>query len=190
MRKYFTITAFFIIAPFIFVFGLIFFFILYSSTSHTTLAYGKNVTFAALPSAQNVLSAAITEDSAKRAEKVREFFVRYKSPLADYSVDVVNAADDYGLDYRLLPAISMKESGACRVIPDNSHNCWGFGIYGTTVTRFKDYNEGIYTVSKALGTRYRDKHGLVTPEEIMSMYTPSSDGSWAKGVNFFMEQIK
>jgi len=44
--------------------------------------------------------------------------------------------------------------------------------------------------SKALALRYRDKHGLVTPEEIQHMYTPSNDGSWAYSVNHFMQILQ
>jgi hypothetical protein len=124
----------------------------------------------------------------QKAEKVRQFLLRYNSPLEPYAVDVVNAADEYGLDYRLIPAIAMQESTLCKRIPVGSNNCWGFGIYGSTVTRFSDYKEGIYTVTKALATRYKDR-GLVTPEQIMTMYTPSSNGSWARSVNHFMNQL-
>ena len=80
----------------------------------------------------------------------------------------------------------MQESNLCKKIPDGSHNCWGYGIYGGKVTMFQDYKEGIYTVTKGLATRYKPK-GLVTPEQIMTMYTPSSNGSWAFSVNHFME---
>ena len=38
-----------------------------------------------------------------------------------------------GFDYRLLPAIAMQESTLCRSIPVDSHNCWGWGIYGDKV---------------------------------------------------------
>lgn len=148
----------------------------------------KTVVYAALPTTQNEFSADITQDDG-RTEKVRQFFARYGSPLEPYAADVVNAADEYGLDHRLIPAIAMQESNLCKKIPENSYNCWGFGIYGKTVTRFTDYKHGIYTVTKALATRYKSK-GLVTPNEIMTMYTPSSNGSWAFSVNHFMTQLE
>ena len=97
-------------------------------------------------------------------------------------------ADKYEIDYRLVPAIAMQESNLCKVIPHNSYNCWGWGIYGNTVTRFSSYEESIETVSRGLKKYYVDQ-GLKTPDQIMKKYNPSSNGSWAFGVNFFFKAI-
>ena len=83
----------------------------------------------------------------------------------------------------------MQESTLCKKAPKNSYNCWGFGIYGKKVTRFDNYHIAIETVTKTLATKYKDQ-GLETPEQIMSKYTPSSNGSWAKGVLGFMERME
>ena len=187
MRKVLIHTSLFLFAPFAFIFTLILFLALYSSNEPTS-AYARTVAYAALPTSQNILGAEITEGDG-RAEKIRQFLARYNSPLEPYAQDVVDAADQYGLDYRLIPAIAMQESGLCKTIPHDSYNCWGFGIYGKTIKRFSDYKEGIYTVTKALATRYKDK-GLITPDQIMTMYTPSSNGSWAFSVNHFMDKLK
>ncbi len=148
----------------------------------------NTVAYAALPTSQNILAGDISQEDG-RAEKIRLFLAKYNSPLEPHAADIVRAADEYGLDYRLIPAIAMQESTLCKKIPENSFNCWGFGIYGTTVTRFTDYKEGIYTVTKTLATKYKKK-GLVTPQQIMTMYTPSSNGSWAASVNFTMNQLQ
>ncbi len=124
-----------------------------------------------------------------RIANLKFFFRKYNSPLYDYAHLIVERADSYQFDYRLLPAIAMQESTLCKFIPHNSFNCWGWGIYGTRVTRFASYNEAIETVSKGIKTGYIDK-GLTTPEEIMSKYTPPSDGSWAHGVNTFLKIIE
>jgi hypothetical protein len=189
MRKLFFTTAFFVITPIAFLFAVILSLALYSHNQKGAyISYDQKVVYAALPTNQNVFSGNVTQEDG-RAEKIRQFLAKYNSPLEPYADDLVNAADEYGLDHRLLTAIAMQESGLCRTIPNNSHNCWGFGIYGGTVTTFKDYKEAIYTVSKALATRYKDK-GLVTPEQIMTMYTPSSNGSWAFSVNYFMSTLQ
>lgn len=125
----------------------------------------------------------------KRVAILKAFFRRHDSPLYDQAEFVVKVSDEYGLDYRLLPAISMQESGACKVIPHNSYNCWGWGIYGNKVTRFSSYPESIETVARGLKTYYIDK-GLRTPEEIMRKYNPSSNGSWAFGVNTFINVLE
>lgn len=189
MGKFFLTSAIFVITPFVFLIALIFTLVLYThNTKDIYHVYDKKVVYAALPTNQNVFSGEITQKDG-RIEKIRQFLAKYNSPLEPHAKDLVEAADHYNLDHRLLTAIAMQESGLCKKIPVNSHNCWGFGIYGNTVTRFKDYKEGIYTVTKALATRYKNK-GLVTPEQIMTMYTPSSNGSWAFSVNYFMSTLQ
>jgi len=162
--------------------------IIYTQGSHLSTS-GQKVAYAALPTTQNIFSATIIELDGGSSEKIRQFLARYNSPLEPYAVDIVNAADEYGLDHRLIVAIAMQESGLCKTIPVDSYNCWGFGIYTGHVTRFTDYKDGIYTVTKALAIRYK-KNGLVTPEQIMTMYTPDSNGSWATGVNHIMNRLQ
>jgi hypothetical protein len=156
----------------------------------SALAFNEinKVAYAALPTVQNTFSGDI-EQKDGRAEKIRQFLEKYDSPLEPYSQDIIEAAEMYEIDYRLVPAIAMQESNLCRKIPHGSNNCWGFGIYGGKVHKFSDYKEGIYAVTKTLATKYKNK-GLVTPEEIMTMWTPSSNGSWAFSVNHFMDKLK
>ncbi len=124
-----------------------------------------------------------------RVANLKAFFRKHNSPLFDFADVVVEEADKNGFDYRLLPAIAMQESNVCKVIPDDSYNCWGWGIYGTTVTKFTSYDEAIATVSRGIKKEYIDK-GLVTATAIMQKYTPSSNGSWAHGVNFFLQALE
>ncbi len=124
-----------------------------------------------------------------RVANLKRFFRKYNSPLYDDAEFIVNMADKYEFDYRLLPAIAMQESGLCRVIPNDSHNCWGWGIYGSTITRFDTYQDAIRAVSKGIKSGYIDK-GLTTTEQIMAKYTPSSNGSWAHGVNTFIRALE
>ena len=124
-----------------------------------------------------------------RVANLKAFFRKYNSPLYNEAEIIVKVSDDYKFDYRLLPAIAMQESNLCRVIPDDSHNCWGWGIYGNTVTRFDSYEEAIKTVARGIKENYIDQ-GLVTATMIMSKYTPSSSGSWAHGVNTFLKALE
>ena len=124
-----------------------------------------------------------------RAANLKAFLRKYNSDLYNHTDKIIEVSDKYGFDYRLLPAIAMQESNLCRVIPDNSYNCWGWGIYGTTVTRFDSYDDAIETVGKGIKDNYIDE-GLVTASAIMAKYTPSSKGSWQHGVNTFMKALE
>ncbi len=124
-----------------------------------------------------------------RVANLMHFFRKYNSPLYDHAEKIVEVADEHKFDYRLLPAIAMQESTLCKAIPANSHNCWGWGIYGNTVTRFSSYDEAIETVGRGLKKNYIDQ-GLTTTSQIMSKYTPSSNGSWAQGVNTMLKILE
>ncbi|OGE72130.1 hypothetical protein A2617_02970 [Candidatus Daviesbacteria bacterium RIFOXYD1_FULL_41_10] len=126
-----------------------------------------------------------------RPQIVKEFFGNRRSPLAEFAPDFVNTADRYGLDFRLLPAIAMQESGGGKIFPKGSFNPFGYGIYGGKVLRFTSFKEAIDKVGEGLKQDYIDK-GLKTPEEIMAKYTPPSlkkGGAWAMGVSAFMQSL-
>lgn len=191
MKKAVLLTTFFVLTPILIFFSILhLLYLAYHQNNPYLLSQNSTprVAFAALPSAENVLGDHITAVDA-RVEMVRQFFEKYKSPLEPFAQNVIDSADEYSLDFRLIPAIAMQESNLCRKIIIDSYNCWGFGIYGKTVTRFTSYEEGIETVTKTLAKNYK-QNGLETPEEIMSKYTPSSNGSWAASVNYFMEQLQ
>ena len=191
MRKIILSVSFFTFTPLLLVISILYLsFLSYNYKSRSNIFThnpNRNVAFAALPSAENVLEDIIISKDA-RTEKIREFFAEHNSPLEPFAQNIVDAADKYNLDYKLLPAIAMQESNLCKKIISDSYNCWGFGIYGKKVTRFDSFPEAIETVSKTLANNYI-AGGLETPEEIMTKYTPSSDGSWAFGVNFFMDTL-
>lgn len=67
------------------------------------------------------------------------------SPLVDFAQELVDAADYYDLDWRLLPALSMQESSggvqAC------GYNPFGWGSCGIP---FSSWDEAIWGVAQAL----------------------------------------
>lgn len=125
-----------------------------------------------------------------RSEIVKQYLEYYNSPLVPYSDFIVQTADKYKLDYRLIPAIAQQESNLCKVIPPGSYNCWGWGINSASNLGFNSFQDGIEIVSKGLRTEYLDK-GLGNIDEIMSKYNPiSPGGAWAKGVTQFMAEME
>lgn len=125
-----------------------------------------------------------------RPRVLEQFILKYypQSPLLPYNYFLVETADRYNLHYTLLVAIAMQESHLCRNIPPNSNNCWGLGIYGDKIWRFVNYEEAITALGKTL-SKYQSK-GRVEPDEIMKLYTPSSDGTWARAVRHFMDEMQ
>ena len=124
-----------------------------------------------------------------RPEIVKQYLEYYNSPLVPYAHLLVQTADKYELDFRLIPAIAQQESNLCKIIPPGSYNCWGWGIHSKGSLGFDSFEEGIETVSKGVKEEYLNK-GYSTVEEIMSKYTPMSNGSWANGVNQFMAAMQ
>ncbi len=127
-----------------------------------------------------------------RSEIVASFLERHKSPLTPYDHYgrvLVETADRYNLDYRLLPAIMMQESNLCKSIIPNSYNCLGFGIHARGTLTFENYEASFDRAARELKERYVDI-GLTTPEDIMRKYTPSSNGSWAFSVNQWIVEME
>lgn len=111
------------------------------------------------------------------------------TPLEPHSKLIVEVSDKYNIDYRLIPAIAMKESQGGLAIDQSTHNAWGFEN-GRTV--FTSWDSAIEAVGKTLKTKYVDK-GLSTPEEIMVIYAPPqllTGGKWARDINFFFSQME
>ena len=127
-----------------------------------------------------------------RAAIVANFLERHHSPLepSDHFGQVfVTLADEYGFDFRLLPAIAMQESNLCNKIPAGSYNCLGFGIHERGTLAFESFDANFERAARELKKFYIDI-GLTTPELIMTKYTPGSNGSWAESVKQWMSEMK
>ena len=191
MRKIAILSSFFLFTPtllFVSIFYLLFLSYHQKNANRFQLSGIQPISFGALPSVGNSLSNQIEEKDI-RVDRVRNFFDQYNSPLVPFAQNVVESADQYNINFRLVPAIAMQESNLCLKAPKNSNNCWGFGIYGKTMTTFSNYAEAIETVTKTLAKDYIGK-GLNTPEEIQKKYTPSNNGAWAYSVSHFMQTIQ
>lgn len=137
--------------------------------------------------APSMESQVTTEDS--RPILIKKYLAHYNSPLLPYADLIFSLSKTYNLDYRLILAIGQQESNLCKKIPENSHNCWGYGIHKRGTLTFASYELALKSYAAYLKQAYIDK-GLTTIEQIESKYNPSSNGSWSFGVNQFMEQIE
>jgi hypothetical protein len=148
---------------------------------------GSRIYAALPPSLDQIAGAATTADA--RLEIIKQYLEKYNSPLAPYAQDLLDASEKYGLDFRLLVAIAQQESNLCKRIPENSYNCWGWGIHSRGTLKFSNYKEAMNAVAKGIREEYIDK-GYTTPEEIMTKYTPLSPGTWAAGVRQFLKEME
>lgn len=147
------------------------------------------VIFAALPSFDQQIQTSIKTADA-RAEIIRQYLNNYESPLEPYSNLIVHLSDQYNFDYRWLVAIAQQESSLCHKIPDNSFNCWGWGIYGDKITRFDSYEDALRRIAPQFTKIFLKGDHSKDPMEVMKTYTPPSDGSWAEGVSTFFDNLE
>jgi len=146
------------------------------------------VIFAALPSFDKQIKTSIKTADA-RPEIIRQYLHQFGSPLEPYSNLIVELSDQYNFDYRWLVAIAQQESGLCLHIPENSYNCWGWGIYGDKVTRFDNYEDALRRIAPQFTAIFLKGDQSKDPADVMKTYTPPSDGSWANGVSSFFDNL-
>lgn len=145
----------------------------------------KDYAFTALEGrTSNIAVAQIPETKPdSRVEALERVFEKNNSPLAPYAKDYVKCADKYGVDWRLLPAISGLESSFGQHMIQGSHNGYGWGgghIY------FSSWEEGIDHINKTLASRYYGR-GAKDVWTIGPIYAESP--TWAVRVDRFMSQI-
>jgi len=121
----------------------------------------------------------------QRKDKLRSFLRAQNSPLAEHSDRFVEFADKYGIDWKLLPAISGVESAFGKRIIASSFNAYGWG--GGRI-RFNSWEESIEKVSKALAEKYYAR-GLNTPQKMNPVYCPPNK-AWAGKVIGIMNKIE
>jgi hypothetical protein len=115
-----------------------------------------------------------------RLKALRSFFRRSDCPALQYAPVFLQAADDYNLDWRLLPSISFVESTGGKAAPNNNLFGWDSGQ-----ARFTSPEAGIHVVGYRLAYSglYRDK-GL---DAILATYNP--DTQYATKVKSVMRSI-
>lgn len=116
-----------------------------------------------------------------RCQALRNFFLRYRSPLENLAIVFVRTADEHRLDWRLLPAISMVEtSGGKHGTPSNIFG-WNSGK-----TRFASAEVGILFVASrfAQSPIYAGRTAL----GILRQYNPART-AYPPKVTHFMKEL-
>lgn len=120
-----------------------------------------------------------------RAMVLRDYLSLYNSPLQANAQDFIEAADTYGIDWKLLPAITGVESTFGK--HSIGKNAWGWGVYGNQAILFPTWRNGIYTVTRGLKESYFDR-GLTNPYTINRVYAASP--AWGWKVSYFMSDLE
>lgn len=121
----------------------------------------------------------------EQAQVLSQYLASYDSPLQYHAQDFIDAANEYNLDWKLIPAIAGVESTFGRFIP-GGYNAWGWGVYGNQAIYFKSWREGIFEVARGLRENYLDQ-GLMNPYQINRVYTQSP--SWGRKVAYFIKDL-
>ena len=127
------------------------------------------VTNAGLPSpAASPIPAPEQHRTDPRLEVLKGFFRKGNCPARDFSEEFLKAADRHNLDWRLLPSISLVESGCGREARNNNLFGWDGGR-----AIFASVEAGIHDVAYHLAHSklYRDK----SLDEVLRMYNPVGD---------------
>lgn len=128
-----------------------------------------------------------------RAKKIEGVFKAYGCPMVGTGEYIVEQADLNGIPYWIVASIAFQESLCGKYTPEKggveSYNAWGWAIYGSNSKFFKSYEHGIKVVSEYMGKRFYSR-GINDTCDIMRIYTPPSNGSWCRGVNYFGDKIQ
>ena len=151
----------------------------------------NRIAYTAPPPGEAVLGKSIVRKEA-RPLILKKYLQAHSSPLANQADFLIETAEKYDMDWRLLPAIAGQESTFCRTIPEDSYNCWGWGVHSRGTKKFETWEGAIETVAKGIKENYIDQ-GYSTPEEMMKKYCPRSiteaGGSWAEGIKYFIWEM-
>ncbi len=115
-----------------------------------------------------------------RLVRLVQFFDDFSSPAKALAPDFLAAADMYHLDWRLLPSISLVESGGGKTALRNNMFGWNSARSGFATTK-----EGIYFVAARLHASklYKGKE----LDALLATYNPRAE--WAHLVKSVMRQV-
>jgi len=101
-----------------------------------------------------------------RLETLKKFFKAIDCPAQDFAEEFLKAADRHKLDWRLLPSLSVVESGGGRSARNNNLFGWDSGR-----AIFSSVRASIHGVAEHLATSklYRDKD----LDHMLRMYNPN-----------------
>ena len=139
-------------------------------------------------SLKNITQSFYTSVADDHAKKIDAYFAKRGMPLECYGAKLVKVAEGNDLDWRLLPAIAIKESTGGKFACHNNPFGWG-----SCRIKFKNFDSAIETVGMNLGGMnpnteqyYKD----ATTIEILHHYNNSVVPTYTGEILAFMELIE
>jgi len=155
------------------------------TTGSPLAMFNTNFAFKNLALAPRV---SVEDEQVTYAKKIDAYFAKRNMPLEGYGVKLAQVAADNDLDWRLMPAIAIKESTGGKFACHNNPFGWG-----SCKIKFKSFDEAIEIVAMNLGGNnprteryYKDK----TTVEKLHHYNNSVVPTYTGEILEFMELIE
>jgi len=131
----------------------------------------------AVTSEVSVITTQENEARKAKADAIDDYFASKNAPLSGYGMKFVTEAEKNDIDWRLLPAIAMRETTggkfACKS-PNAPYNSFG---WHSCKKGFSSIDESIEYISKTLGGNNENAphyKSEMTSEQILKKYNPDS----------------
>jgi hypothetical protein len=136
-------------------------------------------------------SALLQKEREEKAAKIDAYFKKNGMPLAGYGMKMVTEAEEHDIDWRLIPAIAIREStGGLHQCKSVTYSPFGFG---SCKINFKSYDSAIEIVATNLGgdnpKTARHYEGKTTKGILQSYNPPSVVPTYAGEVMALMTKI-
>ena len=92
------------------------------------------------------VSISIQDLRQEKADKIDAYYGRHNLPLTGYGMKMVLAAEKYGVDWNLIPAIGMRETTGGKFACYNNPFGWG-----SCKIKYNSFDESIEALAKNLG---------------------------------------
>lgn len=130
-----------------------------------------------------------------RIQKLEAFFASYNSPLSGHADVFVETADEFDLDWRLLPAIAGVESTFGRNVPSYAkYNPFGWRCnHIQPCWRFPSYEGAVRTVGEKIThlSAYKEwERNKGNIRLLAVIYNGGDQKKWQRGVEYFIGRLK
>ena len=129
------------------------------------------LTVPAVTAVEQTVSPAASRQQDPRLSALKAFFNRYGCPVSGLSAEFLMAADQNDLDWRLLPSISLVESGGGKASRKNNIFGWD-----SAKGEFPSVRVAIHTVASRLSKSKLYKHKDL--DGILNTYNPEPEYSY------------